>query len=66
MAGTLKTDGIQTAGLAAEDLGGMIAQESTIARCPEARRMANRKVWGWLSSSRLRKIEVGLPGVIDP
>jgi len=46
MVGSLKFDSIQAAGFAAEDLRGMIAQKRMIARAPEARTIASRKVYG--------------------
>jgi len=66
MVGSLKFDCLQATGFAAEDLRGMIAQKRTIARAPEARTIASRKVCGWRSRDSLRKIDVGLPGGYCP
>jgi len=66
MVGSLKFVSMQATGFAAEDLRGMIAQKRTIARAPEARTIASRKVCGWRSRDSLRKIDVGLPGGYCP
>ena len=64
--GSLKRDSLAATIFAAEDLGRMIAQERTITPCQKARTKANRRAGGWLSSSSLRKIEVGRSGVLIP